>query len=64
MLIASGHLSLKPHKSGKLVLHLSKKARKALTKKGHKLSVVFQLTVKAKGHSTTVVKRKLTLHRR
>ncbi len=61
--IASGSLTLKPHHSGKLTLHLSRAARKALAKSGH-LTVALVITTKATGHATTVVTRHLTLRLR
>jgi hypothetical protein len=62
IVIASGHLRLKPHSSGTVKLRLSRAARKVLASKHGRLVVTVQTTTKAAGHRTTVVTRKLTLH--
>jgi hypothetical protein len=62
IVIASGHLRLKPHRSGTVRLRLSRAARKVLASKHGRLVVTVQITTKAAGHRTTVVTRKLTLH--
>jgi hypothetical protein len=64
VMIASGHLRLKPHKSGTVKLHLSRAARNALSQKGGRLKVTIQITTTAAGHQTTVITRKLTLRLR
>jgi hypothetical protein len=64
VMIASGHLRLKPHKSGTVLLHLSRAARNALSRKAGRLKVTLQITTTAAGHHTTVITRKLTLRLR
>jgi hypothetical protein len=64
VMIASGHLRLKPHKSGTVKLHLSRAARNALSRKGGRLKVTIQITTAAAGHHTTVITRTLTLRLR
>jgi hypothetical protein len=64
VMIATGHLRLKPHKSGTVKLHLSRAARNALSRKGGRLKVTIQITTTAAGHHTTVITRTLTLRLR
>jgi hypothetical protein len=59
--IATGRLTLKPHRSGKLTLHLTRAARKLLAKHGNRLSVTLKITTTAPGHRSTVVTRHLVL---
>jgi hypothetical protein len=61
VMIASGHLRLKPHKSGTVKLHLSRTARNVLSRKGGRLKVTIEITTQAAGHRTTVITRTLTL---
>jgi hypothetical protein len=61
VVIASGHLRLRPHHSGTVKLRLSRAARQALARNHGRLAVTMQVTTKAAGHRTTVVTRKLTL---
>jgi hypothetical protein len=64
VMIASGHLRLKPHKSGTVKLHLSRTARNVLSRKGGRLKVTIEITTQAAGHRTTVITRTLTLRLR
>ena len=59
--VASGRLTLKAHKNGKLKLKLTRTALITLRKK-HKLKVTLKLTVSANGHISQVVTKTLTLH--